>query len=217
MFRLRTYLKTICSVSRCDYRKDTTAMNLANKLTMLRVILVPFFAFFMLANGLIPYSYLWAAIIFTIASLTDTADGKIARKYNMVTNFGKFLDPLADKLLVVTALICFVELGWASAWVTAIIVAREFAVSGVRLIAAGSENKTVIAASIWGKLKTASTMVAICVIIIMHIVESFGGISGETFPIQLTSDILMYISCILTAISGFKYIWDYRAIFSSEK
>lgn len=191
-------------------------MNLANKLTMLRVILVPFFAFFMLTGGLIPYNYLWAAIIFTLASITDTADGKIARKYNMVTNFGKFLDPLADKLLVVTALICFVELGWASAWVTAIIVAREFVVSGIRLIAAGSEKKTVIAASIWGKLKTASTMVAICVIIIMHILVSFGVISAETFPVQLISDILMYISCILTAISGIKYFWDYREIFASE-
>ena len=191
-------------------------MNLANKLTMLRVILVPFFAFFMLTGGLIPYNYLWAAIVFAAASITDTADGKIARKYNMVTNFGKFLDPLADKLLVVTALICFVELGWASAWVTAIIVAREFVVSGIRLIAAGSEKKTVIAASIWGKLKTASTMVAICVIIIMHIIHGFGGISADTFPIQLISDILMYISCILTAISGVKYIWDYREIFTSE-
>ena len=191
-------------------------MNLANKLTMLRVILVPFFAFFMLTGGLIPYNYLWAAIIFTLASITDTADGKIARKYNMVTNFGKFLDPLADKLLVVTALICFVELGWASAWVTAIIVAREFVVSGIRLIAAGSEKKTVIAASIWGKLKTASTMVAICVIIIMHILVSFGVISAEIFPVQLISDILMYISCILTAISGIKYFWDYREIFASE-
>ena len=191
-------------------------MNLANKLTMLRVILVPFFAFFMLTGGLIPYNYLWAAIIFTLASITDTADGKIARKYNMVTNFGKFLDPLADKLLVVTALICFVELGWASAWVTAIIVAREFVVSGIRLIAAGSEKKTVIAASIWGKLKTASTMVAICVIIIMHILVSFGVISAEIFPVQLISDILMYISCILTAISGIKYFWDYREVFAGE-
>lgn len=191
-------------------------MNLANKLTMLRVILVPFFAFFMLTGGLIPYNYLWAAIIFTLASITDTADGKIARKYNMVTNFGKFLDPLADKLLVVTALICFVELGWASAWVTAIIVAREFVVSGIRLIAAGSEKKTVIAASIWGKLKTASTMVAICVIIIMHILVSFGVISAEVFPVQLISDILMYISCILTAISGIKYFWDYKEIFAGE-
>ena len=171
---------------------------------------------FMLAGNIVPYSYLWAAIIFAAASITDTADGKIARKYNMVTNFGKFLDPLADKLLVVTALICFVELGWASAWVTAIIVAREFVVSGIRLIAAGSEKKIVIAASIWGKLKTASTMVAICVIIILHILVGFGAITAEAFPVQLISDILMYISCILTTVSGLKYLWDYREVLKTD-
>ena len=183
-------MKTICSASGYNAER-TDSMNLANKLTLLRVILVPFFAFFILAGDFVPYSYLWAAIIFAVASITDTADGKIARKYNMVTNFGKFLDPLADKVLVVTALICFVELGWASAWVTAIIVAREFVVSGIRLIAAGSEKKIVIAASIWGKLKTASTMVAI-------------------------SDILMYISCILTTVSGIKYLWDYREVLKTD-
>ena len=134
----------------------------------------------------------------------------------MVTNFGKFLDPLADKVLVVTALICFVELGWASAWVTAIIVAREFVVSGIRLIAAGSEKKTVIAASIWGKLKTASTMVAICVIIIMHILVDFGAVTAEAFPVQIISDILMYISCILTTVSGIKYLWDYREVLKTD-
>ncbi len=191
-------------------------MNIANKLTLLRVILVPFFAFFMLAGDIVPYSYLWAAVIFAVASITDTADGKIARKYNMVTNFGKFLDPLADKVLVVTALICFVELGWASAWVTAIIVAREFVVSGIRLIAAGSEKKTVIAASIWGKLKTASTMVAICVIIILHILVDFGAVTAEAFPVQIISDILMYISCILTTVSGIKYLWDYREVLKTD-
>lgn len=191
-------------------------MNLANKLTMLRIILVPFFAFFMLAGGLVPHSYLWAAIIFAIASITDTADGKIARKYNMITDFGKFLDPLADKVLVITALICFVQLGWCSAWVTAIIVAREFMVSGVRLVAAGSEKKLVIAASIWGKLKTAATMLAICIIIILHILTDFKVINPAEFPIQLISDILMYISCLLTVISGAKYLWDYREIFSEN-
>ncbi len=192
-------------------------MNLANKLTMLRIVLVPFFAFFMLADGFIPHSYLWAAILFAVASITDTLDGKIARKYNMITDFGKFLDPLADKMLVVTALICFVQLGWCSAWVTAIIVAREFMVSGIRLVAAGSEKKIVIAANIWGKLKTASTMVAICVIVIMHIFEGFGVLSAEMFPIQLISDILMYISCLLTVVSGVIYAWDYREIFTETK
>ena len=191
-------------------------MNLPNKLTIFRVILIPFFVFFLLAPYFPEYGKYIATAIFIVASLTDMADGKIARKYNMVTNFGKFLDPLADKVLVVTALICFVELGWASAWVTAIIVAREFVVSGIRLIAAGSEKKTVIAASIWGKLKTASTMVAICVIIIMHILVDFGAVTAETFPVQIISDILMYISCILTTVSGIKYLWDYREVLKTD-
>lgn len=192
-------------------------MNLANKLTMLRIILVPFFAFFMLAADIVPYSYLWAAILFAIASITDTIDGKVARKYNMITDFGKFLDPLADKVLVVTALICFVQLGWAAAWVVSIIVIREFMVSGVRLVAAGSEKKIVIAANIWGKLKTASTMVAICVIIGLHIFISFGLFTMESFPVQFISDILMYVSCLLTAISGIIYLYDYREIFKEAK
>ena len=191
-------------------------MNLPNKLTILRVILIPFFVFFLISPFFDGYGNYIALAIFIIASLTDMADGKIARKYNMVTNFGKFLDPLADKVLVVTALICFVELGWASAWVTAIIVAREFVVSGIRLIAAGSEKKTVIAASIWGKLKTASTMVAICVIIILHILVDFGTVTAETFPVQIISDILMYISCILTTVSGIKYLWDYREVLKTD-
>lgn len=192
-------------------------MNLANRLTMLRIILVPFFAFFMLAADIVPYSYLWAAILFALASITDTIDGKVARKYNMITDFGKFLDPLADKVLVVTALICFVQLGWASAWVVSIIVIREFMVSGVRLVAAGSEKKIVIAANIWGKLKTASTMVAICAVLALHIAISIGIFTAESFPVQLISDILMYISCILTAVSGIIYLWDYREIFKEAK
>ena len=135
----------------------------------------------------------------------------------MITDFGKFLDPLADKVLVVTALICFVQLGWAAAWVVSIIVIREFMVSGVRLVAAGSEKKIVIAANIWGKLKTASTMVAICVIIGLHIFISFGLFTIESFPVQLISDILMYVSCLLTAVSGIIYLYDYREIFKEAK
>ena len=140
-------------------------MNLANKLTLMRVILVPFFVAFMLIDA-IPLNYLWALLVFAIASITDMLDGKIARKYNMITSFGKFLDPLADKILVAAALVCFVQLGWCSAWVTALILAREFVVSGVRLVAASSEKKAVIAAGMLGKLKTAMTMAAICVILV---------------------------------------------------
>lgn len=190
-------------------------MNLANKLTLMRITLTPFFVMFMLTENIIPQNYLWAVILFAAASITDLYDGKIARKNNMVTDFGKFLDPLADKILVISALICFVQLGWCPAWAAAVITAREFAVSGVRLVAAGSEKKIVIAANIWGKLKTASTMVTISVIIILHVFAGLSVINPTEFPIQIISDILIYISVLLTVISGAKYIWDYRDILKS--
>ena len=182
-------------------------MNTANKLTLFRVIIVPFFVFFMCFSG-IPHRFLYALILFILASITDMLDGKIARKYNMVTNFGKFLDPLADKILVAAALVCFVELGWTTSWVVFIVLTREFAVSGVRLAAATSDKKAVIPANIWGKLKTAFTMIAIIGILFMHILEGFGAMGN--FPIQLISDILMYITAALTLISGIKYIYDAR-------
>lgn len=202
-------------------------MNLANKLTLMRVILVPFFVAFMLIDA-IPMNYLWAAVVFAAASITDMLDGKIARKYNMITSFGKFLDPLADKILVAAALVCFVQLGWCSAWVTALILAREFVVSGVRLVAASSEKKLVIPAGMLGKLKTAMTMVAVCVILLLHILKDFGVIYGIPyeysiqprgfgFPIQLISDILMYIAAALTVASGVKYLYDYREFIDPTK
>lgn len=201
-------------------------MNLANKLTMFRIIIVPFFVFFMCFTG-IEHRYLYALILFILASLTDMLDGKIARKYNMITSFGKFLDPLADKILVAAALVCFVELRWTSAWVVFIILAREFVVSGVRLVAAGSEKKVVIPAGWLGKIKTAVTMVAICVILFLHILVGFGvifddrqflaGMQGAYFPIQLVSDILMYASAALTLASGVKYLYDYREFIDPKK
>ena len=191
-------------------------MNLANRLTLMRVVMVPLFVAFMLISAL-PYNYLWALVVFAAASITDMLDGKIARKYNMITSFGKFLDPLADKILVAAALVCFVQLGWCSAWVTALILAREFVVSGVRLVAASSEKKLVIPAGILGKLKTAMTMVAICVILFMWILVQFGAISPVTFPVQLISDILMYIAAALTAASGVKYLYDYREFIDPTK
>lgn len=179
-------------------------MNLANKLTLFRVVLVPFFVAAMAFS-----QHLIAFIIFAVASLTDLLDGKIARKYNMVTDFGKFLDPLADKILVAAALICMVELGYAAAWTVWVIIAREFMVSGIRLVAAGSKEKIVIAANIWGKLKTASTMAAICIILILHALVDFGMTIGFIQPV---SDILIYICTALTVISGAVYMWDYRAV-----
>ncbi len=131
-------------------------MNLPNKLTILRVILIPFFVVFLLgAETFGPWSVYVALAIFVIASLTDMLDGKIARKYNLVTNFGKFMDPLADKLLVVSALVCYVDMGRIPSWIVLIIIAREFIISGFRLVAA--ESGIVIAASYWGKIKTAVT------------------------------------------------------------
>ena len=191
-------------------------MNLANKLTIFRVIIVPFFVFFMCFTG-IEHRYLYALILFIIASITDMLDGKIARKYNMITSFGKFLDPLADKILVAAALVCFVELKWTSAWVVCIILAREFVVSGVRLVAAGSDKKVVIPAGWLGKIKTAVTMVVICVILFLHILEGFGVMDGQTFPIQLISDVLMFVSAALTLASGVKYLYDYREFIDPKK
>ena len=137
-------------------------MNLPNKLTMFRVILIPFFVVFLLVD--ITTIDKWIALaIFIVASLTDLLDGKIARKYNLVTNFGKFMDPLADKLLVCSALICLVELSKIPAWIVIVIIAREFIISGFRLIA--SDNGVVIAASYWGKFKTTFQIVMICLMI----------------------------------------------------
>jgi len=190
-------------------------MNLANKLTLFRVILVPFFIAALMLP-FIPFGYTIALVIFALASITDMLDGKVARKYNMITDLGKFLDPLADKVLVAAALICFIELGWAPAWAVWLIMAREFMVSGIRLVAAGSKEKIVIAANIWGKLKTASTMVAICLILIMHILTGdFGVLTG--MPVQLITDVLIYICTFLTALSGIIYLYDYRAVFKGTE
>lgn len=168
-------------------------MNLPNKLTILRVLMIPFFVVFMLWNITGTADKWIAAAIFIIASLTDMLDGKIARKYNLVTNFGKFMDPLADKLLVGAAMICLVEMGRLPAWIVIIIISREFIISGFRLIA--SDNGVVIAASYWGKFKTVFQMAMIIVLIF-----DFGGV----FRIAETA--LIWISLILTVVSLIDYI-----------
>ena len=137
-------------------------MNLPNKLTILRVIMIPFFLVALLVDG-IPAGKWVALAIFIIASFTDMLDGKIARKYNLITNFGKFMDPLADKLLVSAALIALIPLGKIPAWIVIVIISREFIISGFRLIA--SDNGIVIAASYWGKIKTVTQMVMIVLLI----------------------------------------------------
>lgn len=168
-------------------------MNLPNKLTILRVCMIPFFVIFMLMDFAGDTSKWIALVIFVAASLTDTLDGYLARKYNLVTNFGKFMDPLADKLLVCTAMICLIETGQLSAVVVIIIIAREFIISGFRLIA--SDNGIVIAASYWGKFKTVSQMAMIIVLI-----ADLGGM------FDLIGAILVWVSLVLTIVSLADYI-----------
>ncbi len=177
-------------------------MNLPNKLTILRVILIPFFIVFLLGEG-IPYHDYIALGIFLVASFTDMLDGKIARKYNLVTNFGKFMDPLADKLLVCSALICLIELQRISAWMVIVIIAREFIISGFRLIA--SDNGVVIAASWWGKVKTVFQMAAVCLLIL-------------NLPVlYLPTQIVLWIAVALTVVSLGDYILKNRGVLSDFK
>ena len=180
-------------------------MNLPNKLTLFRVILIPFFVFFLLAPYFEGYGNYIAVAVFIVASITDFLDGKIARKYNLVTNFGKFMDPLADKLLVSSALICLVALNKIPAWVVIVIIAREFIISGFRLVAA--DNGVVIAASYWGKFKTAFQMVTVIVLIL--------NIPGEVFAVIGT--VLIYISLVLTVISLIDYIAKSKDVLKDQK
>ena len=169
-------------------------MNLPNKLTIFRVILIPFFVVFLLLDPKNQmYRYI-ADAIFIIASLTDMLDGKIARKYHLVTNFGKFMDPLADKLLVCSAMICLIATGQLPAWIVIIIIAREFIISGFRLIA--SDNGIVIAASMWGKFKTVCQMLMV-IVLIANIPLPFFDILGT---------VLIYAALILTVVSLVDYI-----------
>lgn len=194
-------------------------MNLPNKLTLLRVILIPFFLLFIYLD--IPCNFLLALIIFAAASITDALDGKIARARNLVTNFGKFLDPLADKVLVISALTVFVELDeiHMGAIPLIIISAREFMVSGLRLLAA--DSGIVVAAGIWGKLKTAFTMVTIVVALLwLSICHDFSfGISQAVVNAMdcWVIPALIWISTALTIISGAVYLKGYWHLIDSDK
>lgn len=169
-------------------------MNLPNKLTTLRVIMIPFFVFFLLwQNGENRTFRMIALALFIIASLTDLLDGKIARKYNLVTNFGKFMDPLADKLLVCSALICLIELNALPAWMVIVIISREFIISGFRLIA--SDNGVVIAASYWGKFKTTFQMVSVVLLIL------------DIPALAFVTTICVWIALLLTIVSLVDYIY----------
>lgn len=174
-------------------------MNLPNKLTIFRVILIPFFVVAILLRPFGEPASDWVAlVIFVVASLTDLLDGKIARKYNLVTNFGKFMDPLADKLLVCCAMICLIELGRIPAWIVCIIIAREFTISGYRLIAA--EKGCVIAANYWGKFKTTFQMIMV-ILMIANIPQ-----------LQILTTIIMWVATALTVISLVVYVAENKEV-----
>ena len=168
-------------------------MNLPNKLTILRMIMIPVFLVVLYIPGLGMAGNIAAAAIFILASITDFLDGKIARKYNLVTNFGKFMDPLADKLLVCSALIALVDFDKVAAWIVIIIIAREFIISGFRLVAA--DNDIVIAASYWGKFKTVSQM-----FMLILLIADLGG------AFNMIAQVLIWVSLVLTIVSLIDYI-----------
>jgi CDP-diacylglycerol--glycerol-3-phosphate 3-phosphatidyltransferase len=181
-------------------------MNLPNKLTVARVVLIPFFVAFLLLSPT-NVTFKWVAlVIFIVASLTDMLDGKIARKYNLITDFGKFMDPLADKLLVCSAMICLIELGKIPSWIVVIIIAREFVISGFRLIAA--DNGRVIAASYWGKFKTTFQMI----MVILMIADL-----GNVLPwMNILTQIIMWVALALTIISLVDYLVKNKDVMSGE-
>ena len=189
-------------------------MNLPNKLTILRIFLIPLFLVFLYFEK-IPCHFLLAFLVFTIASLTDLLDGKIARKQGLVTDFGKFMDPLADKLLVISALVAFVGLGIIPSLAVIIILAREFLVTSLRLVAAG--DGIVIAADIWGKYKTTSQMLWVCFVMISGFLIDDLGLAMLSKPFHIIDLILMAVVLVLTIYSGWNYLYKNKDVFLKTK
>lgn len=199
-------------------------MNLANKLTIFRIILVPIMvicAYLPISGEFyeIPITLLIMEGIFIIASITDKLDGYIARSRNQITTFGKFLDPLADKILVLSAMVIFVQMSKLPAWIPIIVLAREFIVSGIRLIAVQSDGN-VIAASVWGKLKTVTQMIAL-IFMFVDVGGFFtfvnGKLNGAHLVINIISSIMIVVSTIATVFSGWDYVWKGRKLFKEAK
>ena len=190
-------------------------MNLPNKLTISRIILIPFVLIFMLPISFLgdqspynifirDYGMIFAVVLFGFASITDTMDGQIARKRGIVTTMGKFLDPIADKLLVTSVLIALVELGKISAWVAIIVISREFIVTGIRLLAA--DKNVVISASKIGKVKTVVQIIAIVIIMLSAQVELFfTGWTGLPY-VKITASVILFLAVVLTLVSGYDYL-----------
>lgn len=186
-------------------------MNTPNKLTVLRLIFVPFYVFFLLMPS-IPHHYIIAIILFGAAAYTDHLDGKIARKNNMITDFGKFADPLADKIMILAALACFVQTGLTNAIIIILIISREFMVTSIRLVA--SSQGKVVAANNWGKAKTISQIAAVLLVMLMQYVLELNSLNVISLNnaaqlsqcFYIISDVLMWIATVLTLISGIIYI-----------
>ena len=196
-------------------------MNLPNKLTLTRIILVPVFMIFVSLSQYMtpsynPRWYLIAGIIFAVASFTDYLDGHLARKWHMVTDFGKFADPLADKLLTTVAFIYMMRDGVCSPVVLCIILAREFAVSGLRMVAAGAKDGKVIAANMWGKVKTVLQMLSI-IFYFFGTALSYRGTVESVSIVVVVSIALCWLVAAVTAISGIKYLWDNRSFINTAK
>ncbi len=193
-------------------------MNLPNKLTLMRMLLVPVFMVFVSLTqyGASDYNQTWylvACVVFAVAAFTDFLDGYLARKWKMVTDFGKFLDPLADKLLTTVAFLYMMRDGVCSPVVVSIILAREFAVSGLRMVAASSPDGKVIAANIWGKMKTVLQMVTI----IFYFFAAALAPADAVGLVQLVSQVLCWIVAFVTFLSGAIYLWDGRSYINTAK
>ncbi len=178
-------------------------MNLPNKLTILRILLTPVFLFLFFAE-FIPHNHLIALIVFIVASITDAVDGKIARKNNIITNFGKIADPIADKILTTAVLLCFMQMNLCSIWIVLIVLAREFTVSAIRIVAASQGE--VIPANIYGKIKTVFQMVSSIVIMLAVVIQNEGIF--EFIHLDIIASVLLWIMAILTVLSGIVYVKD---------
>lgn len=190
-------------------------LNLPNKLTLIRMFLAPIYLALMLIE--FPYHYIVALAVFAVAALTDMLDGKIARKNNLITVFGKLLDPLADKMLTTAALLAFMREGWCSIWIVMIVLTREFAVAGVRLIA--TAQGIVIPANYWGKAKTVSQMVFTIVIMLLAELDATFDIFANAgwFTLARVSNIMLWITAVLTVVSGITYFVDSKKLIDFSK
>ena len=185
-------------------------LNLPNKLTLSRMIIAPIYLALMLID--FKYHFIFAAIVFAVASLTDFFDGYLARKYDQITVFGKLCDPVGDKMLFLAALLAFLKYGLCSSWVIMIVISREFIITSLRMLAI--EQNVVIAAGFWGKLKTACQMVFT---VLIMIIKQFGLPSGVDISVEIISNVLMWVVAALTVVSGVKYLYESKNLIDFSK